>query len=180
MWRYFRQKIARAKSRVPDERIMAPHIAALMRATKHLRSPDERSDIRANASKRANGAAGGGAEALDQRLRAVEHGLPRLDVLQPRQIRRAALLTQRVLGVLELPRQRLPLPVQGDELLPGEEHVVGRGTRLRPPHGLRGDRLADALRHLGKPAPGELRHDALGVGGVRKGGFETRPYNIIG
>ena len=57
----------------------------------------------------------------------------------------------------------MPLPMQGDKLLPGHKNIVRRGRRLGPPDRGGGDRLGDPLHGLGKMAPGEFRPQRFGI-----------------
>src|SRR5262249_39048449 len=50
----------------------------------------------------------------------------------------------------------MPLPMQGDKLLPCRERVVGRSLRPRPPDRGRGDGLLNSGRGLRKSPPLEL------------------------
>src|SRR5712691_6327959 len=57
----------------------------------------------------------------------------------------------------------MALPMQGDELLPRHQHVVGRGLAPRTPDRGGGDRLLDALRELAQAAAVELGGHGLAV-----------------
>src|SRR4029450_2302197 len=49
----------------------------------------------------------------------------------------------------------MPLPMQGDKLLPCREHVVGRSLRPGPPNRSRGDDLVNAGRDFRKASAAE-------------------------
>src|SRR6516162_11281102 len=50
----------------------------------------------------------------------------------------------------------MPLPMQGNELLPGQENIIRRGFRTRTPDRRGGDRALDARELIGKAAADEL------------------------
>src|SRR5271170_3744695 len=58
----------------------------------------------------------------------------------------------------------MPLPMQGDELLPGQQNIVRGGRRPRAPDRGRGDRALDAVEEVGKAAFAKLRRQRRPLG----------------
>ena len=54
--------------------------------------------------------------------------------------------------------------MQGNELFPRGQHVVGGRFRPRTPDRRRGDGFADACRDFCQSAPGQFAHDRFAIG----------------
>src|ERR1700760_3187797 len=75
----------------------------------------------------------------------------------------------------------MPLPMQGNKLLPGHQNIVWRGVRPGPPDRGRGDRGGDTVGHLDKAAAGQFRAE---LGGIQRralgGDGDQRRFQALG
>src|SRR5436309_14557872 len=78
----------------------------------------------------------------------------------------------------------MPLPMQGNELLPRGQYIIGRGLRPRAPDRWGGDGLADAPGDLGQSAPAKFGDDRFPVRrsvmgkNVEQRGFDLRRLGV--
>src|SRR5437764_1559701 len=63
----------------------------------------------------------------------------------------------------------MPLPVQGDKLLPGQQHIIRGGSTLGAPHRAGRDHSLNPISSLPQSPPAKLGDDPLRIGGYHLG-----------
>ena len=114
-------------------------------------------------SERPDRPAGGGAEALDQRLGAVEHDSAPSHPAARNNSPRLPSCPRACSASLSSLVRECHCRCKATSCFQVISTSSGAAPGCAPHTDPRGDRLPDALRHLGKPAPAELGHHGLGV-----------------